>query len=63
MNEPTPTQQPSTKRTLYALIIIFSLPIILAIYYYNKGEPVGNTTNHGELIEPMKMSAFFILKI
>lgn len=58
MNEPT--QQPSAKRTLYALILIFSLPIILAIYYYNKGEPIGSTTNHGELISPMKMVALNI---
>lgn len=55
-----PTQQPSTKRTLYALIILFSLPIILAIYYYNKGEPIGNTTNHGELISPMQVTALQI---
>lgn len=40
------------KLTLLAIFIAFTLPIVLAAYFYHRGEPIGELTNRGELIQP-----------
>ncbi len=50
------TNQVNQKKTLLALVIVFGLPILLAIYFFSKGEPLGKLTNRGELINPMKIA-------
>lgn len=51
----TSSQKAKQKRTVVALFLVFILPIILAIYFFSKGEPVGSLTNRGDLITPMKI--------
>lgn len=51
------------KRTLIALFLVFGLPLILAIYFFSKGEPVGSLTNRGDLITPMKIAPLQLTNI